>query len=137
MRSLNWRLVLLIALTVGMILLSSGCSDIRDRTYISEEEAIEFAKRECMIEGSNMDPFNIKAELLTWEKANQKLGKKDLGGTPRSTLTWLVSMDGSFLVYGPPSPDGSPNEPIEFPHCSVILDAKTGEHMLTINTGKN
>ena len=137
MTSSKLRMVYVILLPIGLIWFTSACSDNGDSANIPEKEAIEFGKRECMIEGSNMDPFNIQTELLTWEKANQKLGGTDLGETPKSTMTWLVSMDGSFLVYGPPAPEGSPNKPIDFPHCSVILDAKTGQHMRSIKTGSD
>ena len=127
--------VFLVALVVGVIFFSVGSALVRKILYISKEEAIEYAKRECMREGSNMDPYNIEAEFLTWKKANNRLEHPDIGGDPGNTRTWLVSMDGSFLIYGPPPPDGSPNEPIDFPHCFIILDAKTGKAMRHTKTG--
>lgn len=113
---------------VEAILLSSGCALVRDLWYISEEEAIEIARRECTIEGSNMDTYNVEAELMTWEEASERLDQSVKGEHARNTKAWFVSMDGPFFVYPPDS-----SEPLEFPHCFIILDAKTGDLMLHVN----
>ena len=120
-------IVIIVILVVGVIF-SIVSALYREILYISEEDAIEIAKRECM----GFDD-QIKADFITCKKANERFNDSCY---PGNTRIWLVSVDGTFPVYPPPRPDESPNEPIKFPHCYAFIDAKTGQSMGIMKTGE-
>ncbi len=97
----------------------------------AKQSAIEKAQREC---GSfrlmqQEPPHNIKAELLSCNEAEEKLGWKACINQGYSSIikVWFVSMDGVWLIQGPPNASGSPSTPIPVTYCYVLMDAITGQ----------
>jgi hypothetical protein len=101
---------------------------------ISEQAAIAAAlKSAAMADGHiipEQEPTNIHAELVPADKAPDRLVADGLSGSSADASNgaiWLISMDGTWQVNGPPQLPGitpSPLDPLH--HMIVALDAGTG-----------
>jgi len=128
-----WTIVVL----AGLALTRCAVGQVKDSfqtptsVFINEQEAIDIAVENCSIFRlqAQEDPYNIRAELTTFHRAQQLLSSNNLSSSrsPESMI-WLVAMDGTWLLCGPPPTEGE--TPVPLPtlhHCSVIIDASTGE----------
>jgi hypothetical protein len=68
---------------------------------------------------------NLKANLMSEKDAHSRLQNEDPGFSTRPV--WLVSMDGLWEHEPPPAGPDETSAPIQFSHCDVIIDVKTGE----------
>ena len=129
-----WRTLLYISIT----LLLEACSPIRFSPPISPtikgvidvQQAMDLAKNYCaQIHSQQEAPRNILAGLITCKAVtfpdicNQQ---------PDDLRVWFITMDGSWLHWGPPPESGTPT-PIVFKHCNVVINAQTGE-MISISS---
>jgi energy-coupling factor transport system permease protein len=92
---------------------------------IGRDNAIKLAIQEC---GTAYDeelapPQNVQAHRVSLGKAYELLGMDPTYEERSLSISvWLVSMEGSWLLEGPPSSSGSqPSTPNIFHTCSVIL----------------
>ena len=74
-------------------------------------------------------PHNINSKLLVCGDVEEQTGWNacNIHFYPQDLSVLYVSMEGQWLIYGPPNADGTNSEPILLTHCSVIMDAITGE----------
>ncbi len=71
-------------------------------------------------------PQHIQAEFLLCAQAEQRTGQPEC--MDRNFLgVWYVSMEGSWLIQGPPNPDHSMSTPIPYAHCYALMDPFTGQ----------
>jgi hypothetical protein len=93
----------------------------------SREQAIGLAEFYCAVTHSppKQNPSNIEADLMTEKAALSRLHSQDTGFSNKTV--WLVSMDGMWEHEPPPAGPDETSVPILFKHCSVIIDARTGE----------
>lgn len=100
---------------------------------ISQEQAIGLAELYCASVHSlpKQNPTNIEANLLTESEARLRLNNEDIVSS--STPVWLVSMDGSWEHFPPPSSSNETPIPLIFSHCNVIINAQSGEMMVVTN----
>ena len=125
----RYRYALLIIIGLSLLLLVRNL--YINNQFIDKQAAIELAQNYCA--QSNADPReeprNINSKLLVcgdveeqtgWNACNMRLHLQGL-------KVWYVSMEGHWLIYGPPNADGTNSAPIPVTHCSVLMDAITGE----------
>jgi hypothetical protein len=97
--------------------------------YINKDTAIAQAQLSCNEVHSEPEeePYNIEAKLVKCMDLEKLVGWsacKD-GHPSADTMIWFVSMDGSWIHWGPEAEDGT-NTPIRITRCQVIMDAKSG-----------
>ena len=96
---------------------------------ISEQEAIDLAIYHCDLGHlqAQESPYNVQVDLITLDDALRILTDDNYGGREPELMVWLITMEGTWLLSGPP-PVGTPtSEPSQFHHCAVIITATTGE----------
>jgi hypothetical protein len=127
-----------IAALLFILFLTAGCSTIGlgnlfptpTSEFIDQMIAIESAMRKCCREHLTPleEPYNIHAELMTAQEANDRLNQ-DLR-PDYLTDVWVVSMQGSWGLYGP-EPDrdeqGEYTYSAILTRCTVVIDARTGD----------
>jgi hypothetical protein len=103
---------------------------------IGREQAIGLAELYCAEANSlpEENPSNLEASLISEKDARSRLQDEDPGFSTRPV--WLVSMDGLWEHEPPPAGPDETSAPIQFRHCDVIIDAKTGEMSILQNTGQ-
>jgi hypothetical protein len=95
---------------------------------IGREQAIGLAELYCMqINNSpnQENPSHIQAFHLIKSQAMRRLNVDQESAS--SSPVWLVSMDGSWEHEGGPVPPSTNTPPLIFHHCTVIINAITGE----------
>jgi hypothetical protein len=94
---------------------------------ISREQAIGLADLYCAEAHSPPKQYlsNIEADLMSEKVALARLHSQDTNFSSKSV--WLVSMDGLWEHEPPPAGPNTSSVPILFKHCSVIMDARTGD----------
>jgi hypothetical protein len=131
------------AIIAFMVLLFVSCSAVscgqRTRTpspFISQQEAIDIALKissmpQPEISGALTKPVNIQAERTTLAIATKRLMGTDSVGAGYSLdmTVWLITMDGTWTDEFPRETDLPTPEP--YHHYGVILNASTGEDILT------
>lgn len=97
---------------------------------MSEQEAIDIAIYHCDLGHlqAQESPHNIQADLTTLDNALRILADDNYHGRDPELMVWLITMEGTWLLFGPPPVAGTPTpEPPQFHHCAVIITATTGE----------
>lgn len=114
------------------ILVLVGC--VTNSPFIGEKQA-----RDLALQASNnghlsvlQPPERVRAELITLAAARERFGAS-LGNrnalTP-DTMVWVIEMEGAWEINGGPLPPlGTTPTPQTFHHCTVVLDAGTGEEI--------
>jgi cytochrome bd-type quinol oxidase subunit 1 len=94
--------------------------------YKIRQSVIEEAKVKCGSFHSSQqeEPYNMKVKLLACQNAQTE---------QKRSWCWSVSMDGSWLVQGPPAEGGVPSMPEPFYHCETLFDAFTGMSATSLN----
>ena len=102
---------------------------------INREQAIGLAELYCAEANSSPKEnlSNIEANLMTEKEAQHQL--KGYTCCFSDEPVWLVSMDGKWEHQGP-APANETVVPLQFSHCDVIIDAKTGEMSSLRNTNQ-
>ncbi|MBI4670349.1 MAG: hypothetical protein HY741_01600 [Chloroflexi bacterium] len=76
-------------------------------------------------------PTQIHAEWMTADAATKR-GFKN-GATDSNAIVWLVTLEGTWQLNGGPLPpaNATPAPPPMFHRCITVLDAKTGDVLMT------
>ncbi len=97
---------------------------------VNKNKAIELAKGYCSHNDSNADLQKLAsghtAELLTCGEIKAKTSFENCGPLSPEQKAWLVSVNGEWLLWGPPDPQETVNTPIQLTKCHVILDVNSG-----------
>ncbi len=107
--------------------------------FIGEQEAIDIAVYHCDLGHlqAQESPNNVQADLTTLDNAIEILGDNNYGGREPELMVWLITMDGSWLLFGPPPEAGTPTPaPPQFHHCAVIISATRGELISVSNRSR-
>lgn len=118
----------------ALLLVLAACSHIEDSPIytaihgsISGHRAIELAKEDCSIETIPQEnPYNITAEFTTCKNIGLRMPRA-CDRQPDNLKVWLVSMDGTWFISGPPPESGTPVAPLTVKHCKALINAQTGE----------
>jgi hypothetical protein len=99
--------------------------------FIDKQAAIELAQNYCVQSNAypQKEPHNINSKLLVCGDLEEQTGWNacNTRHALQGLKVWYVSMEGQWLIYGPPNANGTNSAPIPFTHCSVLMDAITGE----------
>jgi len=93
------------------------------------QQAIDLAKLYCTETHSppTEAEHNIVARLSTCKDINTVTNDPYICTNLPDTLdVWLVTMEGTWLHWGPPPASGTPT-PTTFKQCIVVINAQTGE----------
>ena len=118
---------------IFLLLLFAAHNLYVDHRIINEQTAIARVRRQCMnifSASEQQDPYNIKAELFSCSEAAAQIPGSACNRFSPDVKVWIVSMDGLWFHYGPPSEDGSSGAPIQIHSCHALMDAKTGDIIL-------
>ncbi len=126
-------------LSALILLIFVACSQITSNPtatadeFIDVQRAVDLARLYCAQAHSTPKeaPRNIIAGELPCRSVKGSMPNA-CNGQPDNLRVWLITMDGTWLHWGPPLPNGTPT-PILMKHCNVVINARTGE-MLTLSS---
>ena len=97
---------------------------------VDETKAVELAKKYCTQDSihltSKKQPLEFKAELLTCDEIKGKTSISECSYLAPAKKAWLVSTDGQWFLWGPPTVQGVASAPITLTGCYVVIDAVDG-----------